>query len=169
MQKLHILNRKLFNLSNENLFYIKITTMLNVFDSSNKRRIKTHLRNLIHIANIDGHFDDSEKAIVTKMAQKFGVTNEELEQMIAEDDHYDYHPPFDLEERFELLYDIFMMITADEQVTDSELRMFKILALGLNINHEKVDTIFQFMIDNATPDADPDELFKGFKKVLLRK
>jgi len=143
--------------------------MLNIFDSSDKKRIKNHLRNLIHIANIDGHFDDSEKAIVQKVAHKFGITKEELDQMIKADNSYDYNPPIDLEERFELLYDFFMMISADNELTDNELRMFKILALGLNMNHNRIDEITGYMIEHALKDSDPEVLFKGFKKVLLAK
>jgi uncharacterized tellurite resistance protein B-like protein len=141
--------------------------MLNIFDSTDKKRVKTHLRSLIHIANIDGHFDESEKEIISTMAQRFGITNEEMEQMIREDDSNDYNPPVDLEERFELLYDIFMIMSADDQLVESELKMFRMLALGLNINHEKIDNVLNFMLEKAGKDSDPEILFKQFKKVLI--
>lgn len=141
--------------------------MLHVFDSTDKKRIKSHLRNLIHLAHIDGHFDDAERAIVQKMATKFGVTNEELEHMIKDEDHFEYHPPVDLEERFELLYDIVMMMLADNELAESELKMFRMCALGLNFNHEKLDELTQYLIEKAPVEKDVEILFKGFKRVIL--
>jgi uncharacterized tellurite resistance protein B-like protein len=141
--------------------------MLHEFDSTDKKRIKSHLKSIIHLALLDGHFDETEQIIVQKLAMKFGITKAELDQMIEEDENYDYNPPVDLEERFEFLFDFVMMMLADDHVSENELKLLKLLALNLNFNHQKIDNITAFLVEESKKNADPEYVFNGFKKVIL--
>jgi uncharacterized tellurite resistance protein B-like protein len=141
--------------------------MIHLFDSSDKKKIKGHLKNIIHIANLDGIIDDNEKNCIEKIGKKFGITTEEIQHVIDDDRSYDYHAPIDLEERFEFLYDLMVMILSDNEVDANELKIFHITAISLNININKIDEITAFLINKVRQKENPELIFKEFKQILL--
>jgi uncharacterized tellurite resistance protein B-like protein len=141
--------------------------MIHLFDSSDKKKIKTHLNNIIYIASLDGHIDDDEKKCILKIAGKFNVTEDEVLHLIEDKSHIEYHVPVDLEERFEFLYDLMMMIKVDNKIEESELKIFKYMVINLHFDLKKVDEIVNFFIKETNSETDPELMFKDLKKVLL--
>jgi uncharacterized tellurite resistance protein B-like protein len=141
--------------------------MIHIFDSSDKKKIKSHLQNIINIANADGKIDESEKLFIEKAGKKFGITTEEISILLDKKTAHDFHPPVELEERFEFLYDLMMMILADGKIDDSEMKIFKSTIISLSFDHKKSNQITQFFIDMIQNKENPDSALKNFKKLLL--
>jgi uncharacterized tellurite resistance protein B-like protein len=141
--------------------------MIHLFDSSDKKKVKGHLKNIIHIANLDGRIDENEKNCIEKIGKKLGITPEEIQHIINDDRSYDYHAPIDLEERFEFLYDLIMMILSDNEIDENELKVFHTAAISLNININKIEEITEFLVEKVKLKEDPELIFKEFKRILL--
>jgi uncharacterized tellurite resistance protein B-like protein len=143
--------------------------MIHLFDSSDKKKIKGHLKNIIHIANLDGRIDENEKNCIEKIGKKSGITPEEIQHIIDDDKSYDYHAPIDLEERFEFLYELIVMILSDNEVDNSELKIFHTSAISLNIDINMIEEITDFLIHKVRNKENPELIFKEFKQILLSK
>jgi uncharacterized tellurite resistance protein B-like protein len=141
--------------------------MIHLFDSSDKKKVKGHLKNIIHIARLDGKIDENEKNCIENIGKKLGITPEEIQHIVDDDRSYDYHAPIDLEERFEFLYDLMVMILSDNEVDESELKIFHTTAISLNININKIDEITGFLVEKVRQKEDPELVFKEFKRILL--
>jgi len=141
--------------------------MLHLFDHSDKKKIKSHLKNIIHVANIDGKIDEAEKDLIFNLGKKFGITKEEIEALIKNDSDMAESLPYDLEERFEVLYDIMNMIKANEEIEKSELKIFRSMVLALNFDYKKIDEITNFFMIRVNKHANPEELFKEFKELIF--
>jgi uncharacterized tellurite resistance protein B-like protein len=141
--------------------------MIHLFDSADKKRIKGHIKNIVHIANLDGIIDEEEQKCIEKIGKRFGITGEEIQHLIKDDSAYDYHAPIDLEERFEFLYDLMMMILADQVIDDNERKIFRYTAINMHFDHKKVDEIMNFFIEEINSKADTEKMFKDFKTLLL--
>lgn len=141
--------------------------MIHIFDSSDKKRIKSHLKIIIHIANADGRIDEDEQKLVEKISKKFGITEEEIHHLLKNDAAYEYHPPVELEERFEFLYDLMMMMMSDQIIDENELKIFRYTAINLNFNINKIDDIISFFTQELIQENDPEKMFKDFKKIIL--
>lgn len=116
--------------------------------------LKSHFLRLYQMAFSDDNFDVLEMQMLYRFAEERGLTKEELNDILLNPSH-DSSIPESLEQRIEYLYDLAVMIWADEKVTDDEY-----------ITLKKYCKKFQFLEENITALADYllDCAKKGLKK-----
>ncbi|NOS55195.1 MAG: TerB family tellurite resistance protein [Cyclobacteriaceae bacterium] len=101
-----------------------------------KEVIRKKLNLLVHLAKIDGQFDQSEKEVLAALLEEAGLSAQELEQHAAPVNLNDFgNSP----SKADVLYWALRMIKADGIIHADEAAYCKALAIKLNYKQEIVD------------------------------
>jgi len=133
-----------------------------------KRVNKEHYIHLIQVSKIDGNISSSELELLHKEGRKFGLTDPEIDKLIASEIHHTYYPPYSLTDKFDHLYNVAQMILADDVVTESEKRMIRRFAIEAGFREEVIEDLISLLLEGVVKEEDEDVLFKEFRKKLLQ-
>jgi len=134
---------------------------------SGKRIKKQHFLNLIQVSRIDGKFSQSEMDMLHREGRKFGLTDPEIDQLIKSESTHSYDPPYSLRDKFEQLYNVAVMILADEEVTESEKKMLKRFAIEAGFNDNVIEKLLNLLLDGIRKGDDEEKLFDEFREKYL--
>lgn len=115
---------------------------------------KPHLKVLVQLAKIDGTADESELELIRQIGSSNNVSAEDIERAIEEADASDPIPSLahlDVDDRFELLYNLVLVMKADGILDPTEMKFCDDIATKLGFR----DHVLADLIDHS-PDADPD-------------
>jgi hypothetical protein len=119
---------------------------------------------LVNISLADGIIDEAERNILHRSGKKFGLTDPEIDQLIAKPVESNYHPPYELEKRFHQLYKIVLLITADEQIHDDEMKFAMYFAIASGFDPAQADKLIHFILQGIEDGLDEEDLFIKYKK-----
>ena len=106
---------------------------------------KSHMKNLLELAYVDGHFDDAENILLNKIAKKHNISEKQLEEIKQNPDAIKFEIPKKDKDKFEQLYDLVSMMLADEYIDTEEFKLCVLFAKKFGYKesnaHEIVDTI----------------------------
>ncbi|WP_343533250.1 hypothetical protein [Pedobacter sp.] len=105
--------------------------------------LKAHFLRLYQLAICDDNFSSLELKMLYKFAEERGVTSKNLDEILLKPIDSKNIIPQELEEKIDYLYDLTVMIWADEQIDDNERSAL-----------EKYIKLFGFVEENATAIAD---------------
>jgi uncharacterized tellurite resistance protein B-like protein len=93
-----------------------------LFETKKTKNLKSHLANLVAIANSDGDFSVAEKRLIFDIGVKNGLSIDEVKKIIKSDaKSIEFKAPENDAERFEELFDLVSMMQADGEVSEDEL------------------------------------------------
>lgn len=93
-----------------------------LFETRKTKNLKSHLANLVAIANSDGDFSVAEKRLIFDIGVKNGLSIDEVKKIIKSDGKtIEFKAPDNDAERFDELYDLASMMLADGECTEDEL------------------------------------------------
>jgi hypothetical protein len=135
--------------------------------NTGKRINKEYFVNLIQVSKVDGKINDTELELLHKEGKKFGLTDPEIDKLINTESHNHYHAPYSLAEKFEHLYNVTVMVLADEVVTESEKKMIRKFAIEAGFNDQVVEGVLQLLLDGVARGEEEEKLLKDFKRKFL--
>lgn len=111
---------------------------------------KNYLRNLIQLASVDGHLDESEVAVLYEIGKQRNLKDWQIDELLKEKDHFEVFIPESFLNKMNLLYDLMRLIYADGVVEDSEIAYIRHILSAFNLSH---DVIAELLIkfSNGTP------------------
>jgi hypothetical protein len=93
-----------------------------LFETKKTKNLKSHLANLVAIANSDGNFSVAEKRLIFDIGVKNGLSIDEVKKIIKSDGNsIEFKTPDNDSDRFDELYDLVAMLLADGEWTEDEL------------------------------------------------
>ncbi|WP_299522519.1 hypothetical protein [Winogradskyella sp.] len=125
--------------------------------------LKSHFLRLYQMAFADDNFDVLEMQMLYKFAEERGVTREQLDDILLNPSHIPGIPKT-LEEKIEYLYDLALMIWADNIVTDDEKNTLKKYCLKFGFIEENIEELCQFLLDNAKQKLPKENLIELLKE-----
>ena len=131
---------------------------------SGKRVRKDHFRHLVQIAEIDGKLTEVELEILHKEGRKFGLTDPEIDQIIDKEKDFHYVPPYSLQDKFDELYNIALVILADNEVSERERLILRRYAISAGFEDNIIDMLVKHVLEGVQNGADEEELFNSFRK-----
>jgi alkylhydroperoxidase/carboxymuconolactone decarboxylase family protein YurZ len=124
---------------------------------------------LVQISKIDKKISREELELLHREGRKFGLTDPEIEELMhAQKGHY-YTPPYSLDEKFEHLYQVAMMILADEVVKESELKMIRKFAIEAGFSDKTIEKLVELLFNGIRNNESEEVLLKEFRKNHLFK
>ncbi|MDX1332029.1 MAG: hypothetical protein R3252_03285 [Robiginitalea sp.] len=131
--------------------------LLNLFNNYDKKKRKSHFKNLFAVARADGNVDRAEMDLVIGLAEKFHLTTGEVTKIIRDPDAVALVTPKTPEERMEHLYDLITVMMVDGKIDERELFLCKSLAIKLGCEEDTVDALVRGLIDHAIGGIPPEK------------
>ena len=128
---------------------------------------KVHYLHLIQVAQADGKIDLKEKEILLKEGLRFGLTEKEVDKLIIEEKEHHYQPPYSLEEKFEDLFFVAEMILADNDISESEMKLLTRFAVEVGFDDKSIEILKEVLIKGIRNNETEENLFKQFKNRLF--
>ena len=123
---------------------MKFSELIGLFREG-KASSKSHMKNLLEMAMVDSHFDDSEYRLLKKLARKHKVSEKELDEIKNNPEDVEFELPEDENEKFEQFYELVQMMGIDEKIYEEERNLCKIFdkKFGYNNQLDLVDAVAQ--------------------------
>ncbi len=110
------------------------------------------MKNLLEMALIDGHFDETEMDLLEKLAQKYNIPVNELKKIQDNPSNFEFEIPEDDNEKFDQFYELVKMMTIDKNIFEEEMNLCVIFGkkFGYNNVHDAIEAMIQD-IKNGLP------------------
>jgi uncharacterized tellurite resistance protein B-like protein len=96
--------------------------MIGFFEHQYLSYKKAHIQNLLALANVDGHMHEKEVELLFKIGKRYGLKTRQVQELIDSDEQFELVVPDNHNDRMNLLYDLILMVYADEVVDDDEIK-----------------------------------------------
>lgn len=120
--------------------------------------IEKHLSNLVHLAKIDDHFDQTERDLVFKIGKKNGMTEAEINNLIQTAESIDVVVPDTEEDQFEYLFNVVQMMMVDGKLYQKELDYCVEVAIRLGFKKIIVTVLIRAIEDGLKLGLDADSI-----------
>lgn len=100
---------------------------------------KKQLGILVKIAMVDEDFADEEKSVIKKISQKYGATDQELEEIIDSPTINESLAPMTVIDKMDFMMDCILVILADDVVANAEEYFARQIASKLGLQQEVVE------------------------------
>jgi len=109
------------------------------FESNDKKKVRSHFKNLLSVAMADGILDKVELDNLFKISKKYYITREELESIIDNSSSITFNPPANKVDRCSQLYNLVEMMLVDGEVDSNEFRMCMSFGVGLGFEPVSIE------------------------------
>lgn len=133
-----------------------------------KRVNKEYFISLIQVSKTDGKIASEELELLYREGKKFGLSEPEIEKLIATDGNQPYHAPYSLSDKFEQLYNVAVMILADEVVSEKEKKILKRFAIEAGFEDKTVNHLTDLLLKGIKHNESEETLLEKFKEHLFR-
>jgi hypothetical protein len=127
--------------------------ILKIFKTDHDGIRKSHMKNLICVAMVDGEVDVEEWDLLLAISAHLGVTEEEVEQIKKNPQDVKFVAPKKYEDKVEQIHDLVAIMTVDGQINKKELDLCKKISLRLDILPQMVDDILAGIMASNASDA----------------
>jgi uncharacterized tellurite resistance protein B-like protein len=144
---------------------MNIQELLNLFRSG-KASAKSHMKNLIEMAAVDGNFDASEKMLLKVIARKNNISESQLQQIQANPDNVKFELPTNAREKFHQFYDLVHMMSVDQTIHPEEMKLCNLYAVRFGYRREKSNEIIEAIQSNIKYGREHDEAMKRVEMLI---
>jgi hypothetical protein len=120
--------------------------------------IEKHLSNLVYLAKIDDHFDQTEKDLVFKIGKKNGMTDAEITSLVNSAEKIEVVVPDTEEDQFEYLFNVVQMMMVDGKLYQKELDYCVEVAIRLGFKKIIVTVLIRAIEDGLKLGLDADSI-----------
>jgi uncharacterized tellurite resistance protein B-like protein len=118
------------------------------FVTNNGKRVnKEYFINLIQVSKSDGNISPEELEILYKEGIKFGLTEPEIEKLIDSEANHVYHAPYSLTDKFSHLYNVAVIILADNEVSEKEKKLLRRFAIEAGFDDTAIDNLTEILLE----------------------
>jgi len=117
------------------------------FESNDKKKVRSHFKNLLAVAMADGILDKVELDNIFKISKKYYITREELEGILDNSSSITFNPPANKEDRCTQLYNLVEMMMIDGEIDSNEFRMCMSFGVGLGFEPASIEDTVNNVVD----------------------
>lgn len=144
---------------------MKFTEILTLFKQG-KGSARSHMKNLIEMAAVDGNFDTIEYDLLKTIAKRNGISESQLRDIRQNPHDIVFEVPADRREKFHQLYDLVHMMSVDNAVHDEESKLCNLFAVKFGYNRDKVKDLIDSIRNNIMNKQSHDETMKRVEWLL---
>lgn len=131
-------------------------SLLKLFNSYEKKKRRSHFKNLFAVASVDGDVQSAEVDLLIRLAEKFHMSTQEVTRIIKSSDPETIRPPKTPEERIQHLYDLVTVMLVDGSIDQRELALCKSFASKLGVLDNDVDPLVRDLIEMSLKGVPPE-------------
>jgi uncharacterized tellurite resistance protein B-like protein len=144
---------------------MNFSDVINLFRQG-KGTAKSHMRNLIEMAAVDGHFADVEYDLLKSIAKRNNISESQLKEIKGNSGHVNFDVPTDPKEKFQQLYDLVHMMAVDSSIHDEERKLSNLFAIKFGYPKEKVEEIINVIHLNIKNKQGSQETMKRVEMMM---
>jgi uncharacterized tellurite resistance protein B-like protein len=134
--------------------------------SIGQRRNISHFANIVRIAKSDNKISTGEIEFLAKISKKYNISNEQFREILKFPEKIPTIAHLDCIERIERLYDLLVMVKADQHVEQQEVLMLRRIVTGLAFPLNRVDMIVDHSLEIDISEVDVDAFTDKTLKLL---
>lgn len=138
---------------------MNISEVLSLF-SQGKGSVRSHMKNLIEMAAVDGNFEDIEYDLLKTIAKRNNISETQLKEIRQNPGGVKFEIPTDKNKKFHQLYDLVHMMSVDSSVHDEELKLCNLFAIKFGYEREQVRELIDTIRNNIQNGQSHDETMK---------
>jgi len=136
--------------------------LLELFNSYDKKKRRSHFKNLFAVARADGVVCREEMDLVIGLAKKFQMTPQEATQILRNPDEGGLVLPKTPRERMEHLYDLVTVMLADGRIDEREVFLCQSLAEKMGCREGTSAPLIRDMMACAQRGVAPEKAIDSF-------
>lgn len=144
---------------------MKFSEILSLFKQG-KGTARSHMKNLIEMAAVDGNFDHIEYELLKTIAKRNGISEAQLKGIKENPSDIVFEIPTDKREKFHQLYDLVHMMSVDNAIHDEESKLCNLYAIKFGYNRDRVKEIIEVTRLNIQNKQNHDETMKRVEWML---
>jgi len=130
--------------------------MIGFFEHQYLSYKKNHIRNLLALARADGSVHPKEEKLLFKIGKRYGLKERQIKSIIESTDEHAINIPDNHNDKMNLIYDLLLMIHADEKVMTHEVTFFEDAVNKFGMKKEMVAWLLQMFEKKGMPPP-PDD------------
>lgn len=130
--------------------------MIGFFEHQYLSYKKNHLRNLLALARVDGNLHPKEEQLLYRIGNRYGLKDRQIRSVIESNEKHTVDIPDNHNDRMNLIYDLLLMIHADDRVMKNEIRFFEDVVKKFGMKKEMVTWLLDVFEKKGTPPP-PDD------------
>lgn len=144
---------------------MNFSDILNLFRQG-KGTARSHMKNLIEMAAVDGNFDHIEHDLLRKIAKRNSISESRLKEIQNDPDAVEFQVPGDKREKFNQFYDLVHMMSVDNSVHDEEMKLCNLFAVKFGYPRERSNEMIRSIQSNIQNAQSHDETYKRVEWML---
>lgn len=144
---------------------MNFTDILSLFKQG-KGSARSHMKNLIEMAAVDGNFDLIENDLLKKIAKRNNISEGHLKEIHKNPHKVEFLLPADKKEKFHQFYDLVHMMSIDKTIHEEEMKLCNLFAIKFGYPREKSGEMIKSIQLNIQNDQSHDETFKRMEWLL---
>jgi uncharacterized tellurite resistance protein B-like protein len=131
-----------------------------------KGTARSHMKNLIEMAAVDGNFDSIEYDLLKEIARRNNITESQLKSI--HDDHTNivFELPKDRREKFDQFYDLVHMMSIDKSIHSDEMKLCNLFAVKFGYSRDRAGELIHSIQSNIHNKQSHTETFKRLEWML---
>ena len=122
-----------------------------------KATAKSHMRNLIEMAAVDGSLGSEEQRLLEYAAQRNNISPSQLKDIQGNVSKIRFEVPGNEQDKFFQLYDLVHMMAVDKSIHPEELRLCEIFAIKFGYRKEVVREMIELIRQHIEKWSGPKE------------
>ena len=131
-----------------------------------KGTAKSHMKNLIEMAAVDGNFDDIEYDLLKTIAKRNNISESQLQDIRKNPHDIQFEIPVDAREKFHQLYDLVHMMSIDNSVHSEEMKLCNLFATKFGYAREKAPELIKSIQSNIQNNQTHADTYKRLEWML---
>lgn len=131
-----------------------------------RKKMMSHVRNLVALAYADGKFSDEEKQYVANVATEVGMTADEMKLIINDPDGIRFEMPSNDIEKLEQIYDLILLMMIDGELNENEMIFCRAMAIKMKIPYQIVDELVAKVINFITDNFYIEDVIGELEKTM---
>lgn len=144
---------------------MNFTDILSLFKQG-KGTARSHMKNLIEMAAVDGNFDLVENDLLRKIAKRNNISESHLKEIHQNPEKVEFMVPQDKKEKFHQFYDLVHMMSIDKTIHEEEMKLCNLFAVKFGYPREKSGEMIRSIQMNIQNSQSHDETFKRMEWLL---
>lgn len=139
--------------------------MIGFFEHQYLSYKKNHIKNLLALAKADGHMHPKEEKLLYKIGKRYGLKDRQVKTLIDSDQKFEVNVPDNHFDKMNLLYDLILMVYADEVVDEQEIKFCEEAVMRFGMKKELITWLISLFDKGTPPPADEwDEIIEEAEK-----
>ncbi|MCF8262459.1 MAG: TerB family tellurite resistance protein [Melioribacteraceae bacterium] len=122
---------------------------MGLFGSNKNKQQKMRFFHMFALASADGKIDEAERQMILNMGTKWGMSGEEMSQIINNPSSVEMTPPRNLEEGVLQMVELVDLMIADGKITEEEYEYLFRISPQLHIPSSAAELVLNKIIDES--------------------